>query len=631
MFEKNIKVLEATDKELAKRIREHKPKEDFTIEASKEGENTLIYQGNYFHSKYNPVREGEQLFQKATEKIATITPNSHKPFTISGENVGTNELASVIINLNLNAENSTQKKVIFMGCGLGYKLLAAVNSGFSGYWIETEPDILYFAFQSIDLEKVLQNFTIITKLHPYEAFQQIHEKDAKTTFLHHLVPFNNQTKEQEEFCSKFKIKFNYEAINAKHKLKVLTVAPIYGGSLTTYNYMVTALKNIGHNVVEMDCSQFQDSYFKFQKITSKENATNVLRERFVDTISEAIVAKTDDERPNLIIAMAQAPICTTAFERIKKLNIPVAFWFVEDFNTLPYWKTFAPYYDYFFTIQRGEFFACLDMMKANYYYLPQACLPSFHREITVSNKEKKELGSNLSFVGAGYFNRRAFFRKLLDYDFKIWGTEWDTASPVWKKVQRQGERIDSATTLKIFNATKININLHSSTYHKGVNEHGDFVNPRTFEIAASNNFQLVDYRKYLPELFTLGEEIETFSSSDELKEKINYFLANDDKAEKIALASGKRARLEHSFEERLKEMIAVIVASRPETVIDENDAIKERLIKEAGPDTELGKYLQSVDFQGGNFFDSIKEKISHGEGKLSSLEKIMLMVHENIK
>src|SRR5207244_1404466 len=108
--------------------------------------------------------------------------------------------------------------------------------------------------------------------------------------------------------------------------------------------------------------------------------------------------------------------------------------------------------------------------------------------------ERAELGAPVGFVGAGYRNRRIAFRPLLDLGLKIWGTEWGGAGQVEAAVQRDGARISTEDTVRIFNATRVNLNLHSSTYVDGVEPRGDFVNPRTFELAAAGAFQLVDRR-----------------------------------------------------------------------------------------------------------------------------------------
>ena len=102
-------------------------------------------------------------------------------------------------------------------------------------------------------------------------------------------------------------------------------------------------------------------------------------------MGQFIAAKAADFNPDLIIALAQAPLTPESISTLKKLNIPIAFWFVEDFRTLKYWRDVASFYDYFFTLQRGEFIdELLSIGAKNSYYLPQGCLPSVHKAINLS-------------------------------------------------------------------------------------------------------------------------------------------------------------------------------------------------------------------------------------------------------
>ena len=232
---------------------------------------------------------------------------------------------------------------------------------------------------------------------------------------------------------------------------------------------------------------------------------------------------------------------------------------MEDYKLFTYWRQFAPHFDYYFTIQKDEFFQELKKIGAkNYYYLPVAAEPSIHRPLKLSKEEKKYYGSTISFVGAGYYNRRIFFRDLIDYDFKIWGSDWDGETVLKEKIQENGRRVTPEEYVKIFNASLININLHSSTYLTGVDPEGDFVNPRTFEIAATNSIQLVDRRKYLPELFEYNKEILVFSNITELKDLIEKIVKDPEKYKKIAENGYKKVLNFHTYEHRLKEMFDVI-------------------------------------------------------------------------
>src|SRR5262249_3334241 len=157
-------------------------------------------------------------------------------------------------------------------------------------------------------------------------------------------------------------------------------------------------------------------------------------------------------------------------------------------------------------------------------YLPCAAEPQVHRPLTLGAAERAEWGGPVGFVGAGYHNRRLAFRTLVDLGLRIWGSEWENAGVLGGAVQRAGARIGVDDAVRVFNATDVNLNLHSSTYVDGVDPRGDFVNPRTFEIAAAGAFQLVDQRALLPPLLAPGAEVAGFADAGELRERVRSWL-----------------------------------------------------------------------------------------------------------
>ncbi len=634
LFEKNIKALTEKNPSLAERIQNCTLPAGFSLDECRDGTMTLKVNGQALHSTYSPRKEAEQLFLRGTEqwKVLVSEKAEQKVNSFRKMHKGT------LVEPTLCSSDPDVKKVIFLGAGLGHQVHSAFQRGYRGVWVEPMAEIFAFAFRSLDFTEVLNSFQLLASEHPYEAVHAIGAMQEEGLSDALLLPFNHLFEQQETFFCSFLKKWNYDKLNALHRLKVLVVGPIYGGSLTTYRYVVQALKHIGHEVSEFDASQFHGGYKELVGMMNHEGNRDVMRSRFVELLSEAVVARVAEEKPDMVIALAQAPLAVSAFGRLKELKVPVAFWYVEDFRTLPYWRTYAPLFDYFFTIQHDEFACHLDRLGANHYYLPQGCLPSFHKPVQLSEEERRTYGSDLSIVGAGYYNRKIFLKKLADYDFKIWGTAWDFVPPLGDKIQQGGRWVSEEESRKIYNATKININLHSSSYHKGINAQGDFVNPRTYEIAAMASFQLVDERKYLPEQFIPGVEIETFSSIGELRGKIDHYLAHPEEAEKIAGAGAVRARLEHSFEERLKEMTALVITTFPGVVKEPGKRDIDILIQEAGADTELGVFLSSFASSslppGKKLMDAIIERIDTGRKEhapFSKMEKLLYMVYENVR
>jgi spore maturation protein CgeB len=423
------------------------------------------------------------------------------------------------------------------------------------------------------------------------------------------------------------------------KLKIMVIGPIYGGSLPTANYTASALKNMGHEVEFLDFSIFKDSYFDIDHITKDDEHRRALKDIYINFLGEAAMAKASSFMPELIIALAQAPLTPNIIQRLKGGGASLAFWFVEDYRTLSYWRNVAPHYDYFFAIQRGIFFDELKKAGAkNYRYLPQACSPEIHKRVLLSEEDKRLYSSDISFMGAGYHNRKVFFQGLMDFDFKIWGTEWDYLSPLSRHIQKNGERLPPEEYVKIFNASKINLNLHSSSYHEGVDPVGDFVNPRTFELASCGAFQLVDYRAEFDGLFKIGEEIICFRDLRDIREKIRYYLDNSEEREKIAEKARERALKYHTFEKRMEEMLEFIFEREGDKFINRIQGVKdsrgqgvnnvERMIKEAGGATELGKFLSQFKAEKELSIKSVVKAIEDGNGSLTRPEAIFLMMEQ---
>lgn len=418
---------------------------------------------------------------------------------------------------------------------------------------------------------------------------------------------------------------------ARVRFRILVVSPIYGGSLSTSRYVAEAFRSLGHVVEFMDFSPYQHALSQADDVTSDPGYRNHLQNSLCRHLSELCVARCSDWKPDLVFALAQAPLSPEAFRAMREMKIPTAFWFVEDFRLFPYWKTVAPACDYFFTIQKGAFFDELRTVTSNRFeYLPQACAPRVHRPLDLSPEERQRYASDVSFVGAGYHNRQKFLLGLMHHGLKVWGTGWDLSSVLSRHLQEGGRWIETEEVVKIYNGSKINLNLHSSTYHEGVNPNGDFVNPRTFEIAAIGAFQLVDRRTLLGEAFEEDREVITFSDLRDVEAKVGHFLAHDEDRGAVAQAARRRALRDHTFERRLETALDWILewdyprfAARLEA-----QTPVEKLLEGAAGDAELTALLRKYEERGEVGFQDIVRDIRDKSGALDDTEMIFLLLDQ---
>ncbi len=412
------------------------------------------------------------------------------------------------------------------------------------------------------------------------------------------------------------------------RLRILLVLPLYGGSLPVGRFCAAALTRLGHTVETVESPEFQPTYLALRGLKVAQDKLEHLQNSYLQVVAQAVVAKAETFAPDLVLAMAQAPLSRQALRRLRALGIPTAMWFVEDFRLFTYWQAFAPLYDIFAVIQKEPFPAELASIgQANVLYLPLAADPDFHAPRELDPAGRKRWGSDLSFMGAGYPNRRVAFRQLLHFDFKIWGSEWDGDPVLAPYVQEGGRRVSSDECVNIFNAARINLNLHSSVDPARLVSGGDFVNPRTFELASCGAFQLVDERSLLDESFT-QDEIARFSSLEELKDRIASFLSRPDERRDMAGRARARVLAEHTYDHRMQRLL---------------DFCAERLEgwprqRAAGPSPEdalpedlraqLAALRERLGLAGDVGFDDLVWAVRSQQGRLGPLDTAVLFLDE---
>jgi spore maturation protein CgeB len=348
--------------------------------------------------------------------------------------------------------------------------------------------------------------------------------------------------------------------------RISVVTPLVGGSLEIARHAASGLMGCGHLVDVVDMSAFggviQGLKKHHEKFGKEQRDANF--GFYTDWCSRLIRERIEAFDPAIVLVMAQAPIREADIQAMREQGRRVAFWFVEDSRLFPYWENDAAKYDAFYTIQKGAFLRDLELAgQPNAHYLPMAADEKLFFPAPPGAGSDERFASRISFMGAGYYNRRKFFASLLGRDFKIWGNDWGHAGPLERCLMKGGRRITPEESAKIFNATDVNLNLHSSTSHEGVNPFGDFVNPRTFEIAACRAFQLVDHRSLLPELFKVGEEIVCFSGREDFIGLLDHYLENPEERARIASRGYARVLSEHTYRERMREMLESLFDMAP--------------------------------------------------------------------
>jgi len=156
---------------------------------------------------------------------------------------------------------------------------------------------------------------------------------------------------------------------------------------------------------------------------------------------------------------------------------------------------------------------------------------------------------------------------------------------------------------------------------------GDFVNPRTFELALCGAFQLVDRRTLLPELFD-DDELAQFGSLPELKERLAYFLAHPEARAAFAARARQRALTDHTYAARMETLLAFAAARLPDWPRRSRDASGALAALPEAMRGEVAALLSRLSLPADVCFDDLIWAVRSRQGELTPLETSLLFLDE---
>ncbi len=540
--------------EWQKEVPENFKSERIELIEKRKGIKTIRVGGLLYHSQYNPMEEAKKLIE-----------------------------ASGL---------DKKRPVIVVGLGLGYHVQELMNKEYNIIVIEPDKDIAFTAIQNNLLpDNVMLSIPeTLDTLFEDPFFKEYLEK-VPQPFFHPVV-----SRICSEFCETLIKRISNECLNRQH-FNIAIVGPMYGGSLPITRYLNRAFRKLGHQTLLIDTEIAWNVFNSIGKSLKTARFAHSLEDFFTKFMSEWCLAQVIEFQPEICIVMAQAPVTPLFVSRLNERGIVTAFWFVENWRHLSYWKEIAPFYNIFFHIQPGEFDNKLDAVGCNCHFpILTACDPELHAPVSLSPEEEKKYKCDISFAGAGYYNRIKMLKGLTDYNLKIWGVNWNDIE-LLPHVVEGNKGFDTEEYMKIVAGSKINLNLHSSVIHEGVDPEADAINPRVFEIASAGGFQLCDPCKGLDNLFDTEKEIPTYNDLKTLRDRIDYFLKHEEERKQIAKKAQQRALKEHTYEHRANQMLDYIKEYYGGKIMRKGMRIQRtvgEIIERYGKDTPLGQWLTTL-------------------------------------
>ncbi|MEC0372458.1 CgeB family protein [Paenibacillus chibensis] len=269
--------------------------------------------------------------------------------------------------------------------------------------------------------------------------------------------------------------------------------------------------------------------------------------------------------PDLVLVLDGMFIQNEQLDAIRQQGIKTAVWLTDD----PYYTDMTTenvgHYDYVFTLESNCIPYYQQLGCANVHHLPFAAYVEHYKPERMRSAQRREV----SFIGSAYWNRVEYLSPIMDQLMQhhtiINGIWWDRL-PNFAAYQDRIEVnkwMGPQETAEAYNASKIVINLHRSHEDDSVNNNAVKIpaaspNPRTFEISACATLQLSDARSDLAKFYTPGVEIETYSSPQELLDKVEYYLNHEKERREIALNALERTMRDHTYGNRLNQMLSII-------------------------------------------------------------------------
>jgi len=186
--------------------------------------------------------------------------------------------------------------------------------------------------------------------------------------------------------------------------------------------------------------------------------------------------------------------------------------------------------------------------------------PEFHRPLPEIQKLRNHQKTVVGFIGSYEEEREAHIAYLVRNGIHVeitgngWteGKEWNLLKDCYKGPSVFGDGYVEAIN-------RMDIALH---FLRKINR--DQQDSRTFEIPACKVFMLAE-RSYLhQELFTEGDEVDFFTSKEELLQKLKYYLANPELRLQMAAAAYNRSFTSGYFHEsRLNKVLDSIFDEQP--------------------------------------------------------------------
>jgi spore maturation protein CgeB len=262
---------------------------------------------------------------------------------------------------------------------------------------------------------------------------------------------------------------------------------------------------------------------------------------------------TEQLRPDIILVIATEGVRAGTLGQLRAQRPQTVLYCLfpdTPHNLVPDRIQSLPMFDRVFTVSSAWTDTFRRLGAQNVDCLPLAADTDLHQP--TAKTSERQAGNDVAFVGNWRPEREALLEQLVDFDLKIWGSEYwsrntKRASPL--RGRYAGRPLVGAEFARACSENRILLNIIDGVGWPGPNM-------RAFEQPACRAFSLVTRTPTVVEIFKEGENIECFDTIAEARDKIHFYLKHEDARRRVAEASYEFVvGAGHTYVDRVKQLL----------------------------------------------------------------------------
>ncbi len=283
-----------------------------------------------------------------------------------------------------------------------------------------------------------------------------------------------------------------------------------------------AFQSLGHHTEVFALQSAVCRYARFGRFGRTVQAL-VPIEQWRRKANRELVVAASEKRYDLIVVFGSAPVQVGALAQIRAGTNCALVWIWPDTllnlegSIIPCLQVF----DILFTYSRASAPLLKKLSRSLVVWLPLAGDRSMHQALPLSEAEMAAYRTDISFIGGWRPERESALLRLIDFDLKVWGPEWDRrCNDPRLRAKWQRRALLGSEFAKAASVSRINLNIIDQTNFPAANM-------RFFELPIAGGLQISSPCPEMAEIFEDDVHLCYYQTLDDLPHRVKQLLDNE--------------------------------------------------------------------------------------------------------